>query len=528
MKNSFFCSLFFLLIVAAAPAQRTELPARIEWGEELREPAGTYLSKIISTSASGFYALRRKNSNMLTAEQIYLEFYDGKMNLKRSQKIDLRYKGKQRDFENVVMLGGQLFLLTSFNNQAKKKNYLFVQKVSKRFTPSKELKMISEIPTRNKEREGNFDLVVSRDSSKVLIYSQLPYRKNEPERFALQIFNDHFETIWNRDITLPYSDEGFSVEEYRIDKEGNVYLLGVIFRDRTRIRRKGKPTYQYTILVYAKGGEEVQEYKIDLGEKFVTDLTFRIANNGHLVCSGFYSEKGTYSIKGTCFFRLDTQSKQIYNKNLKKFDFEFLTQYLPKGQKEKARKAEQKDNANKRIELYRYSLDELILRSDGGVVLVAEQYYVYERVDRYYDGSLRYDYFYHYNDIIVVNIRPDGEIDWAARIPKRQETMNDGGYYSSYAMSIVRDRIFFIYNDNSRNFDRNSHRKYLYNFNGKYSVIALTEIKKDGTMATYPLFNNQDAQIITRPKVCKQTGSKKMMVYGEKGRNYRFANLGFK
>lgn len=526
--------LFIIICFAFSTSQaQMDLPGKIEWGEELRGPNNTRILKIISFGSSGFYAVRLKTTNAITGEQLYLESYDGNQKLKKAEKIDLKYKGKQREFEDVVKVGGQLYLLTSYNNQSKKKNYLFYQKVSRRLTVSKTLVKIGEIDTRNKVREGSFDIVISKDSSRVLLYNQLPYHKNEPERFAFYVFDNNFEELWYKDIVLPYPDDQFSVEEYQIDKEGNIYLLGVIFEDKVRTRRKGRPTYKYTVLAYRNRGEDFKEYKLNLTDKFITDLTFRIGNDGNLVCSGFYSEKGTYSIKGTYFFKLNAETEEIYNSNFKAFDFEFLTEYMTEGKRDRALKAEKSGNVNRSPELYQFSLDELILRSDGGALLVAEQFYVYERsypyygTYRYWDGTYRYDYFYNYNDLIVVNIRPTGEIEWTARIPKRQETMNDGGYFSSYAMSIVRDRIYFIYNENARNFDQDHNIKRLYNFNGRYSVIALTELNKDGSIRTYPLFHNQDADIITRPKICKQIGSKKMMVYGERGRQFRFATLEF-
>jgi hypothetical protein len=171
------------------------------------------------------------------------------------------------------------------------------------------------------------------------------------------------------------------------------------------------------------------------------------------------------------------------------------------------------------------------MRTDGGAVLVAEQYYVYEQsYYSYWDRSTRFNYFYHYNDILIINIKPTGEVEWASRIPKRQETMNDGGYYSSYAMATVKDRFYFIYNDNPRNFDpqvQNGNRRNRFNYNGRYSVVSLSEVRIDGSVRTMPLFTNRDADVITRPKICRQSGSRNMLVYGERGRNFRFANLAF-
>ena len=508
-------------------AQPTELPATISWGEELKEPSSTYISKVISAGSAGFYALREKLGGFTSGGQVYLEYYNLEGSLKRTEKYELKYQGKKLDYEDFVLVNGQLYLLVSFNNEAKKKNYLFYQKLTPRLVATGDLVKVGEIDSRDKYREGAFGVTFSRDSSRMLIYSELPNRKSEPERFALQVFDNQFNELWKKDITLPYGDESFAIEEYRVDDKGNIFMLGVIYQDRSRVRRQGKPTYQYVVLAYLQDGTETQEYRIDPKDKFITDLTFRIANDGNLICSGFYSERGNYSIKGTYYLRMDPHTKEILQATIAPFDFDFLTEYLTENQRERARSAEERGDADKAPELYQYKLDELILRSDGGAVLMAEQFFVRERIYRYWDGTVRYDYFYYYNDIIVVNIRPDGTIEWSARIPKRQETLNDEGIYSSYALATVRDRFYFIYNDNVRNISNEGDKDRRYNLNSRNSVVAMTEVRKDGSQTTYPLFSNNDADIITRPKICRQTGSRRMLVYGERGRDFRFAKLEF-
>jgi hypothetical protein len=509
-----------------AGAQPAGSPGVLTWGEELKKPGGTAITKIIDLNAEGFFALRQKEGG-LGHDEAYVEYYDRNMQLRRSEKLDLKYKGKRRDFEDVIKIGGELYLFTSFNNPAHKKNYLFYQKLNRRLQPARDLVKIGEIDARNKEQGGTFNILLARDSSKVLLYNQLPSAKREPERFALQVFDQFLQPIWQRDITLPYSSQLFGVEDYRIDNQGNVYLLGVLYNDGVRERRRGSPSYQYVILAYTQGGSDIQEYRLSVGNKFLTDLTFRIADDGRLVCAGFYSDQGAYSIKGTCFFRLDPFTKAVQDLNLKAFDFEFRTEFMTEGEVRRAERAERSGNVRQQPELYRFSLDELVLRSDGGALLVAEQFFVFERVFQHWDGTMRFDYFYNYNDIIVVNIRPDGSIEWATRIPKRQETYNDGGYYSSYAMAIVRDRLYFVFNDNSRNFEGNVDNNRLHNYNGQNSVIALAELHRDGELRIHSLFRNKDANTITRPRICKQVGSRLMMVYGERGRNYRFGGLSF-
>ena len=553
---------FILFLLSALPfmtvsAQDAPAANNIEWSAAYSEPPKSFLTKIIHTDKTSFYGLRVKGvSGQGNKPTVYVEHYlkEG-MQLKSTKTLDLKFKGKTRDFEDVIMMKGKnMYFLTSFNNQAKKRNYLFAQAVDvSTMRAERSLKKLAEVPTKNIYQEGGFNTHISKDTSKVLIYAALPKKKKQPERFSLQVFDQNFNTLWAKEISLPFDDDRFQVEEYRVDNQGNVYMLGVVYQDKSKFRRGGQPTYQYILYTYRNNGEDVEEYKVDLGDKFITDLTYRVARNGELVFSGFYSEKGTYSVKGTYFFKLNPTTKAITNKNLKAFDFKFLTEYLSDKKRDKAKKASRKGDKKGAPELYQYALDELILRSDGGAVLIAEQYFVERDYDYNYDrygygrfgggrfGGGRFGgpfnnpyglnnyreeiYTYNYNDIIVVNIQPTGEIEWAARIPKHQETTNDGGYFSSYAMSVVRDKFHFVFNDNPKNYDPNDKSNRLYSYDGRNAVITLATIDKNGQVDMEPIFDNRQAGITTRPKICKQIGRNEMLIYGERGRKYRFGSL---
>lgn len=543
MKNIFlipiiYTTLFLLPFFANAQEQNT-LTAKIKWGDEYVEPSNTRVSKIVEVNGKGVYVLREKFSNGLqTRPKAYLEYFDRNMKLKKSVEQELKYKNKWRDFEDLIVFNEQFYLLTTYFNEAKKRTFLFKQKIGSRsLTPSKTLDMIADSEARNSENEGKFDLHISRDSSHLLIYNELPYNKREPERFALRVFDKQFEEVWDKNIVLPYPDDQMTVEEYRVDNQGNVYLLGVIYQDGVKQRRRGSANYQYVILAYTNNGEDFTEYKLDIDDKFITDLTFRVGDDGNLVCTGFYSEKGNYSIKGTYFFRLNAQTKELYNKNLKAFDFDFLTTYMRPKDVEKARKAARNGDEKRQAELYNFSLDNLILRSDGGAVLVAEQFFIYkEDYDNFNYGFNRYpynnntsrtDYYYNYNDIIVVNIRPTGEIEWTARIPKLQETVNDNGYYSSYAMSILPTGLYFLYNDNAKNFDKNrKNPNQIYDYDGSNSVMTVAQVQKDGQVTIFPIFDNSNNSII-RPKISQQIGKREMAIYGEQGKYFQFGSLKF-
>lgn len=544
--------------------ENNRTPATMVWSDEYQEPSNTEIQKIIATEGGGFYTLRLHQGGLLNGgkQKPIIEFYNAKMKLVRSRELDLEYKGKDRFLKDVVMVGGRLWMLSYFYNEKHEKTYLFAQEVNKStLNLMKDMVMIGEQDETNRERQDVFSLAQSRDSSKIVIFNRQPNSK-DGQSFSLAVYDAEFTQQWGKEAKLPYGKKNFSVEDYQVDNNGNVYLLGIIYSEGSnRLERRGKPTYQYDIVAYLKDETvEVQEYKILLKDKFVTDLTFRIADDGDIVCAGFYSEKDAKGMKGSCFFKINPRTKDMTSISTREFDFNFVTANLSDRSKMQAKAAVDRDDKERAPELFDYSLDKLIMRSDGGVILIAEQYFVEERMlnnnmygyspygfspyglnswnspyySSWYDpygyrnnrGNRRSDFYFNYNDIIVVNIQPDGEIAWTTRIPKRQISTNDGGMYSSFAMSIVADKLYFAYNENPKNLDPNR-TKTVAETPDKYSVVTLAEVARDGSLKRYPMFSNRDKGVVTRPKICRQVGRRDMAVYGESGRTYRFGVLSF-
>lgn len=78
-----------------------------------------------------------------------------------------------------------------------------------------------------------------------------------------------------------------------------------------------------------------------------------MANDGpngtsKLTFAGFYSERGTYSIKGSYFFRLDPKETAITDRQAFEFDFNFLTAFMSNKNKQRALEATERNDARKR------------------------------------------------------------------------------------------------------------------------------------------------------------------------------------
>ncbi|WMJ75511.1 hypothetical protein RCC89_20450 [Cytophagaceae bacterium ABcell3] len=493
-------------------------------GNETKAKRKTTLSDIIGFDDSGIYAVRTK----FNAKKVSLEYYDNSMNLKLSQPLQLKTEGKNRDYEFAVHLNDKLYLFSSFHNQKLKKNFLFVETVNKKtLLPNNDLKKVAEIEYKRRWNRGDFNHEFSRDENMLMVFYNLPYRKGEAETFGFHVFDNEMNQVWHKDITLPYDDDLFDVMSYKVDNDGNAYVLGRVFKEKSKTKVRGKVNYHYTILSYGIDGQKA-EYKVALGDRFLTDMQIAIADNSDIICGGFYSDMGTSSIKGTYFLTVDNKSKAIKRKNFKEFSMDFITQNYTERQQKKAKKKAAK---GKDIEMYQYDLDDIILRSDGGAILVGEQYFVrvVTRTSTDSQGNVRTTttYHYNYNDIIIVNMSPDGSIEWASKIPKKQVTVNDGGFYSSYVKAVRKDKLYFVFNDNPRNLN-DLKQGQIYNFVPKKAVVVLAEVDMSGNVSKQALFDNKSASTITRPKVCEQISDDEIVIFGQRGRKNRFASVTFK
>lgn len=508
----------------------------IDWSPTLEERGTNTLEDIIGYDETGFYVLKRQEkgagltfllgSNMGMKPDYTIERFGHDMKPQASRLLDLKHEGRKRDMEGILYFQDRLLMFTTFTDKGEKVKELFLEEIDKKTLQVKEERIsLGQIDYEghNKNNSGLFDYVISYDESKLFIYQSMPYDRRDFERFTFSVFDENLSKIWSKEITLPYTDKQFGVSRYRVDDNGNVYLLGRVFDKGNRLERGGEANYRYHILSYRNQGEEFQEYKVGIEGKFLNDMQLSVSNNEDLILAGFYSEDSPYSISGSFYMMIDNISGQVIQQSLKAFDSDFITQNMKAG---KARRVEKRIEKGKNVEMPNFDLQDLIRREDGGVVLVGEQYYVRVVTTSGINGAIQTTYHYHYNDLMVVNIDPQGNIEWARKIPKEQHTVNDGGWYSGYTMAVAGDKLYFVFNDHRDNMDAEPGRLKSFR-NQRNSLVVLGEMDVYGKLTKKPLFINREAGVLIRPKVCEQTGDYEMIVFGERGRSQRFAKLKF-
>jgi hypothetical protein len=502
----------------------------VKWGKEFSAPRNSTVADIVGYDASGFYVVKRDiRTGWFQQSNLSLDKFDTEMNPVKSIELELTEQGRKTFIEYIAHLNGQLLLFTSFPDQRSKRNQLFLQTISKEtlLPIQKEKKKIAEIDFhgKSKRNSGSFNFLLSPDSSKILISYDMPYTFGEPEKFGFIVMDNQTNVLWTKEVTLPYRDELFDIQFGKVDNFGNAYLLGKQYKEVRKEKRRGSANFQYKILAYTEQGEVKKEYSVSLPDKFLTDMQIGIRPNKDIVCAGFYSDNGTFSIKGTYFLSVDAVSGEIKTKSFKDFGIDFITQNMTE---RAADRAQRRQDRGQDVELYEYDLDKLILRSDGGALLIGEQYFVRTVTQTTYSGNRSTTYtntHYYYNDIIVVNLAPSGNIDWAVKVPKRQHTINDGGFYSSYAMALNKDKIYFVYNDNPDNLGYSGQGN-VKALNQRNQMVTVAQINTKGEMKRQPL-SSGISEVIIRPKVCEQISYSQMLLFGQRRKTQQFGLILF-
>jgi len=519
--------LITVLLCLTAQAQLKTNKATVKWGPEIDASKRSSLSDIVAVDDEFYYALRWEKTDL------NIEKYNFKCEQIVSRELNIEAgNSKLREYQGIRDFGLEpMHLFSSFYNKKDEKNYLFKQTLNRKtLAPNDDAEMIAEMDLSESKgkRFSDFSILTADDSSHVMVYFNKPEQKEGFQKLEMQVYTNTMKMLWKRDVELPYEDELFDVTQRRIDHNGNVYILGKLYKDKVKSRVKGAPNYTWRLICFDESGEKFnQEIKMD--EYFMPDITFRIAKNNDVICVGFYSTQGKSDIDGVFYLNIDPITNQVKKSSLKEFELDFVMETLTDKQSKKMAKRVDKGADT---QLMSYDLDRLILREDGSATIIGEQY-VFRVTTRTVSNpnggmSTTTTYHYHYNNILVININSSGEISWATQIPKRQHSTNDGGYYSSYASAIVGDQIYFVFNDNVENlFIKEGQKIKNYTF-GKKSMVILVHLDENGEWTKEGLFSKLEADVITIPKVCEQIKADEMVIFGKWKKDQKFATVKFK
>lgn len=528
MKKILATTLLFFGIQSAVYGQE----ATIELGPEMKNEKNSFGAKILGKDEDGFYIERltlSKNTSVFSLKVKYnylLESYDMNMEKMNSVKIEDSKKEDRVIKEQLMnlLIKDKLFVFNTKTDLNSKMNSLEVDEIDKTsLYPIEQPKKIAELSYEegNKRNKGGFFINVSNDSSKVLVYSMYPYEKGQMQKFKLQVFDNQFTELWNNDIELPYNEELFDVIELEVGNNGNVYLLGKVYEDKHRDKKRGEINYQYHILYYSSDNQKGLDTEIDSKNKFFNDISMSVNNNNQLVLVGLYTSDFNAVSEGTFYSRIN--SKTHNNEVITFKEFSELMEDNGEDSERKKKRNQEKIYKN-------YDFRNIIQKEDGGIIVVAEQYYVVVKTTTSTSSSghttTRTTYYYHYDNILIFSIDKNGKFLWQKIIPKKQVSVNDNGYYLSFTLATKGEDLYFIYNSTIYKKRKNGKETERFKRSDYMKNLSIYKVDKNGELSEKTdLLARKVDKIIMVPKNGMQVSDNEIIMFGKLGRINRFAKI---
>lgn len=244
-----------------------------------------------------------------------------------------------------------------------------------------------------------------------------------------------------------------------------------------------------------------------LKDIYATSLFLKIDNvNNRMYAGGFYAEKKNGSYSGVLYGYYDLSTDSLVVRKQLPFDEKLLSQ---------------SGKNNKKRAFDNFRVRQIIIKNDGGFVMLSEYYY-YDVRTSYAPGMGYYSFYYtpystqeireyHYNDIMALSYDGDGNRQWNSFIYKEQFSQEDGGLFSSYLLLNTGGMLGFLFND----------------FNDRNSQAALATIDGEGKVAIHSFANGGKNAPDWMPRSGKQVSAHEIVVPCLRKREICFAKITF-
>lgn len=501
---------FFLVFFHSGLCQ-----SRIVWGNEQRLKSGDFYSGIIAEADSSLLLLKVR-SEVFGGDGFYAEKFSSSLLqaersfplLLRDARIALDGKELTPQFEKALFYNGEIVVFLSAYDKSNDNNIAFAAT----FSPAREIQTglieLDRIENARRYNTGAFEFVASPDESKLMVLRKRPYRKKENARFDLKIFDSKFNPITSKSVLLPYKDRNFEIARYAMDNDGNVVLLARIERE-TKEFITSEPDFYYSLIEFSPSDSaDVTEYEIKAENKLLSDVDFILTGDRKILIPGFFAVQGREGIQGTFFMAIDRNSRSVVSNATKPFDKTLVLDFINE-------KKFSRGNG-----LPGFNIDYTLPAPGGGFYVVTEQYLMSEVCGRDGRGFISCNYYYHYNSIVVFKIAETGQIEWNTVIPKFQFSINDEGFFSSYALAVSENSLHFIYNDHPKNIQLDKPREFKMMTKPSTAMAVHVKLNPDGTFLKEPLFNNKEEKLILRPKFNGQVREGEIIISTVPRNNY--------
>lgn len=481
---------FFLIFILF----HTTTAQTIEFGPGVKIKNKNNYSSIIGSNEAGSFVLRAKDFSF--KRDVLIEKYNNKLALEISKEIPLSIPA---NIEKALLIGSNIIVIVSAKNNTTNKIDYLALKLDMNLNPI-----------------GNLILLASIDESLVNEYSTTSFKNSiNNKNFALSIlcktnkkssttsfflfgYDETLTQTYGKIFEINESIENIETTNCDIDNNGNFFSL-LDFPKNNKKKRKNE-NRKFVLYSYFKATSSMLEFDVATPNIEIDDIGFVVNNVKKQVnIIGFYAEENELNNKGYFFQTIDLNTATTNKNILDSTSLKVLRDRI---------------TFSKSLDLNDIYIRKIIPRSDGGLFLVAEKYFLTRQSYTYFVNGFPQTNtrtIYNYNDVILLSLNADGLLENGDLINKEQQSVSDGGYYSSITNFVNNDAIYTIYNaDVSQEGDVLS---------SKFDVTGKTENKI--------LIKAINASLLIIPQDSKQVSANSLLVCAIRDKRFTLMRISF-
>jgi len=278
-----------------------------------------------------------------------------------------------------------------------------------------------------------------------------------------------------------------------------VYLVGKAYFKKKRFAAKERK-FQYELVRISSSGKSIQAF--DTPGKFPEALK-PVFKGNDLLCLGFYADRKDNRYNGIAYYKLQPNSLAIQSEKFNPFSEQFMMD-----------KFGREDESTIKDLVFK-GLD---ITKDGHILFNAEEYFTSSSIQSNTSGGRLMVNRYHYNDIVSVKLKPDGDMVWARNINKTEVTKGDGAY-TSYCSYTKDNNTYFFISTASENPQQLSAERIMFKQGlSRNRNIFLIKLDENGQMTFQKAIDNKEVRLplmVSRP--LKNTAEDALLFYAKRG-----------
>ena len=469
----------------------------VEWSNQQKLKSRTNYSMVLGENGSGYFLIRAKDNEF--SKDLIVERY--KSNLANDVTKEF-WQPPSSYIEKVLLQPSGMFTFALARNNVEDKYDFLYWKVDDNVNPDINTKPLFQIDVSLIKNKSSFYIKQSADKTKIVIMYLLRTASSNASVLVSRTYSNAMELLSTKQFKLEYAIDDIYITSFEIDNEGNAFVL-IDYPKTSGFKHKSNSRKFFLYGLYLTQND-LTEYELGSDTLDINDIGMVVNQiNKSISISGFYrTRKEHNSVDGMLLYTLDIPTEVFKVQKTFYFDRSMIN---------KITSVISNDNSPGLSDLL---IRKIIPKSDGGCLVMAEKFYETKQTYTYYVNGFPQTSsktIYNFDEIIVFSLAADGQIQFNDVIKKRQSSINDGGYYSSFVTANTNNSIALIYSlDASAEAD-----------------IMISTITPKGEIDTRILIKSMSYYVSLMPPESKQVSSNVSLICALKDRKFSVMKITF-